>query len=134
MFYFLVSKIPIINNPNDEHNLFKVFVVGTILYLILHVYLFSHPTSNFVNNYGKYLYMIWAGDAGLTGILQKYFLKEDKKEEEKQITLDEIQYNSSPFIKKEEQKIEIEVEQEEKSNKKTSENMSDTEIPFYKSE
>ena len=113
MFYFLVSKIPIINNPNDEHNLFKVFVVGTILYLILHVYLFSHPTSNFVNNYGKYLYMIWAGDAGLTGILQKYFLKEDKKEE---------------------QKIEIEVEQEEKSNKKTSENMSDTEIPFYKSE
>lgn len=71
MFYFFVSKIPVINNPNDEHRLFKVFIVGSILYLILHAYFFSSPNSDFMDKYGKYLYYIWAGDLGLTGLLTK---------------------------------------------------------------
>jgi hypothetical protein len=130
MFYFLVSKIPIINNTNDEHRIFKVFVVGTILYLILHIYLFSHPVSERVEKYGKYLYYIWFGDAGLSGVLE--YLKGEKKESYGKITLDNIKYNirdnneqkssdNSPFLKLSEKKEKEENEQN-KDNGKTKEN------------
>lgn len=74
MFYFIVSRIPMISNV-DEGKFLRIFIIGTICYVILHAFLYSKYNENisFITNYRSYLYYLWAADIVLTGILVKFF-------------------------------------------------------------
>lgn len=73
MFYFAVSRLPIISNIEDG-KFFRVFIIGTICYIILHAFLYSdYNNSEFVKKYRSYLYYLWGADLALTGILIKVF-------------------------------------------------------------
>lgn len=74
MFYFIVSRIPMISNV-DEGKFLRIFMIGTICYVILHAFLYSKYNENidFITNYRSYLYYLWAADIVLTGILVKFF-------------------------------------------------------------
>jgi hypothetical protein len=73
MFYFLSSKVSLISNINDESRFTKIFIVGTVLYILLHAYLYSssNQSSDFIVKYSKYLYYIWGADLAITGIMTK---------------------------------------------------------------
>ena len=68
MFYYIVSKIPFISNT--ESKTIKVFVLGSIIYILLHAYInsASNANSEFLNAYGKYLYYLWALDVAIVGM------------------------------------------------------------------
>ncbi|ARF09183.1 hypothetical protein Catovirus_2_132 [Catovirus CTV1] len=74
MFYFIVSRIPIISSV-EEGKFMRIFIIGTICYLILHAFLYSayNDGSELIQNYRSYLYYLWGIDLALTGILIKFF-------------------------------------------------------------
>lgn len=80
MFYLIVSKLPIISNIQSG-KLFRIFVIGTICYIILHAFLYSGYGSNseLISKYRTYFYYVWGVDLILAGIITKFFGK--KKEE-----------------------------------------------------
>lgn len=92
MFYFVVSRIPIISNI-EEGKFFRIFIIGTICYIILHAFLYSNYNtgSEFIQNNRSYLYYLWGADLALTGILIKLFggqseeIEEDDSEDEDQL-------------------------------------------------
>src|SRR5437660_388532 len=83
MFYYLVSKLPIINSISDG-KFFKIFLIGTICYINLHAYLFSKSASGseFISKYRKYLYYIWGLDLTITGIMIKLFDNSNDNDDE----------------------------------------------------
>jgi hypothetical protein len=89
MFYYIVSKIPIISS-NDESRFFKIFIVGTILYIILHAYLFScsNKNSELISRYAGYMYYVWGADFAITGItnqMSTHKSSEEDSEDEQQV-------------------------------------------------
>lgn len=94
MFYTLTSKIPYIESDNSKRKILKIFLIGSVLYSMLHYHLFSNKSSPLYDNIKKYLYYIMIADFALS-----YFLmskkcpvnKEDKKNNiENKYTVDEI--------------------------------------------
>lgn len=73
MFYYIVSKLPFINNTDGR--LWRTFVLGTMCYLIMHAFIFSKYTENMelLQKYRNYLYYLWGTDLLITGILIKLF-------------------------------------------------------------
>jgi len=59
----------------DEGKFLRIFIIGTICYIILHAFLYSRYNENigFITNYRSYLYYLWAADIALTGVLVKFF-------------------------------------------------------------
>ena len=74
MFYYIVSKIPLIAGITDDTKLFKIFVIGTICYIILHAFLFSSigEQIEIIQKYRNYMYYLWAADLLVTGGLNKF--------------------------------------------------------------
>lgn len=71
MSYFLTSKMLKLIYDDDNDIILKTFVLGTVIYIILHCFIFSKLSSDFITNYGKYLYYIWFIDFAVTMILIK---------------------------------------------------------------
>lgn len=73
MFYFIISKIPMISKIKED-KLFKIFIIGTICYIIIHTFLYSnYNTFEYGINYRQYIYYLWCFDLILTGIIVKLF-------------------------------------------------------------
>lgn len=74
MFYFVVSRLPIISNI-DEGKMLRIFIIGTICYIIVHAFLYSNYNSGseLITKYRSYLYYMWGADLALTGIIVKFF-------------------------------------------------------------
>jgi hypothetical protein len=81
MFYLISSRLFFSKANIDKFNMFKIFVIGTILYIILHTLLYSSRFDNneIIKKYRVYLYYIWATDAILIG-LDRLFIMAAKKE------------------------------------------------------
>lgn len=179
MFYFIVSKLPIISNITDQSKLYKIMIVGSICYVILHAILYSNIGENIelIRKYRKYMYYLWGLDTVLTAGYLKFFNKnisaireideseeESKNESTHKLTREEVleklqeqdkQESSSPFIKRDElvkqksvqnQSTTVtsgqtlnhtspkQLEQMEQLNEEENgADMSDTDIPTYKS-
>src|ERR1700744_5571722 len=75
MFYFIVSKLQIITGSNDDSKVYKIFILGSICYIILHTLLFSNIGENIelVTTYRNYIYYMWVIDCLITGIIVKLF-------------------------------------------------------------
>lgn len=102
MFYFIVNRLPIISNVEDGKFL-RIFIIGTICYIILHAFLYSNYNSGseLIERYRSYLYYIWAADLALTGILIKLFgnsAEELDDEDEYDEQESELVYNAASKI------------------------------------
>jgi hypothetical protein len=70
MFYILVSRIPFIYNvPDKKDKMFRIFLIGSICYIILHGLLYSRRflENNFIQKYKLYLLYLAGIDFVLTG-------------------------------------------------------------------
>jgi hypothetical protein len=61
MFFTIISKLPALVS-DDNKKLLKIFIIGTVLYLLCHYYLFSGERSTILNNVKKYFYHVMAVD------------------------------------------------------------------------
>jgi hypothetical protein len=69
MFYTLASKIPFIQSDKSKRKILKIFIIGSVLYILLHYYLHSVPASGVIDTIKQYLYYIMPADFVLS-----YFL------------------------------------------------------------
>lgn len=61
MFYTLISKLPIISNKSNRKFL-KVFILGSVLYLLLHYWLYLDARAEFIEKLKGYIYYVMAVD------------------------------------------------------------------------
>ncbi len=69
MFYILVSRVPFIYNvPDKKDKMFRVFLIGSICYIILHGLLYSKKflENSFIQKYKSYLLYLAGIDFVLT--------------------------------------------------------------------
>lgn len=87
MFFTLAGKIPQIDSDNSKRKILKIFIIGSVLYAMLHFYVYSAQKSMLFDNIKKYLYYIMVSDFALA-----YFLMKNKKDDnqEEKYTPEEI--------------------------------------------
>lgn len=75
MFYYIVSNLPFIKSIDDDSKFFKILVIGSICYVVLHAILFSNIGENIelIKNYRKYLYYLWGADTVLSYVYVRFF-------------------------------------------------------------
>jgi hypothetical protein len=69
MFYILVSRVPFIYNvPDKKDKMFRIFLIGSICYIILHGLLYSRKflENSFIQKYKSYLLYLAGIDFVLT--------------------------------------------------------------------
>ena len=81
MFYFIINKL--LGNAHYSSRTFKVLILGSICYIILHAYLFSHSNedSEFIKRIRGYIYYMFVADALLTGTMMWLFGSPSKDED-----------------------------------------------------
>jgi hypothetical protein len=75
MFYYIVSNLPFIKSIDDDSKFFKILVIGSICYVVLHAILFSNIGENIelIKKYRKYLYYLWGADTVLSYVYVRFF-------------------------------------------------------------
>lgn len=122
MIYTAISRIPFLASDNGSSKMFKVFLMGSVLYVILHYYLFSASRGAMLDKFKSYLYYGMAADFAVAYIWATMFRAEtdkntedDKKFSEserqaimrnlqmrhQQLLLEQQKTKHSPFLKKE---------------------------------
>jgi hypothetical protein len=76
MFFTIASKLPFIDG---DKKLVKMFIIGAILYTLLHYYLFSAPRMELLDRYKQYLYYIMPFDFGIAYYLTKQSKSQDEQ-------------------------------------------------------
>jgi uncharacterized protein YhaN len=76
MLYTLVSKIPFVENDNSKKKIFKIFLIGSVLYIFLHYYLHLHAQNEILLKLRQNLYYIMVADFGIS-----WFLSSGKKQD-----------------------------------------------------
>jgi hypothetical protein len=84
MFYTLASRIPLISNSSSDGKFFKIFLVGSLIYILLHYYLYSAERWFVLEKLKTYLYYVMAIDLAVAYFLSKWNAPEDDTDEEKQ--------------------------------------------------
>jgi len=74
MFFYIINRLPIWKDIEENKRLVRVFFVGTFIYIIIHAILFSqygekNETIKVVRNYIYYMFLC---DLAMTGILNKF--------------------------------------------------------------
>jgi hypothetical protein len=81
MFYTVASKLPIL--PQDKQKkILMIFVIGSVLYALVHYYLYSSPMEGLLDQLKKYLYYIMAVDFGVSYFLSTQVGEPDIDNEE----------------------------------------------------
>ncbi len=81
MFYTITSKLPFIETDNSKRKMLKIFIIGSVLYILLHLYLYSSNMTGLLENIKQYLYYMMALDFGVA-----YFFSKNSAEEETENT------------------------------------------------
>ncbi len=138
MFYTLASRLPYIVNDNSNSKFLKIFILGSVLYVLLHYYLFSANRGDMMNMVKQYLYYAMVADLGIAYALIKLFggtseqvnkneySKDEMEEIQKQMQLARARAYQEEIIKR--QLIEQKKENEQKQdNEKDDEKDDDAE-------
>ena len=88
MFYTLISKLPIISN-NSNRKFLKVFILGSVLYVLLHYWLHSDTRPEFVEKLKGYLYFVMLVDMCVGWWFSRPTIESDDDAGEKKYTPDE---------------------------------------------
>ena len=83
MFYTLVSKIPLISGDRSNKKFFKIFIFGSIAYILLHYYLHSGEKFPLLEKLKSYLYYIMAVDLALAYYLSRSSALPDDDDEKR---------------------------------------------------
>jgi len=81
MFYIISSRIPLISSDKTERKYFKLFIVGSLLYVALHYYLNNEIRTGIPEKLRKYIYYIMGVDYSIACILLKYIKPLNPEEE-----------------------------------------------------
>jgi|688.fasta_scaffold68406_4 type IV secretory pathway VirB10-like protein len=82
MFFTIISKVPIIANDNSSSKMFKIFVIGAILYILLHYYLFIGDRGEIINKYKNYIYYVMGIDFAIAYALSVMSSSNDDEDED----------------------------------------------------
>jgi len=82
MFFTIISKVPIIADDNSSSKMFKIFVIGAILYILLHYYLFIGDRGEIINKYKNYIYYVMGIDFAIAYALSVISSSDDNNDEE----------------------------------------------------
>ena len=86
MFYTLASRVPLISNSSNR-KFFKIFLIGSIIYILLHYYLYLSERWFVLEKLKPYLYYVMVVDLAVAYFMIKwnnsseYDLDEDKQSE-----------------------------------------------------
>lgn len=144
MFYTLASKLPIISTDKSNKKFFKIFLIGSIIYILIHYYLHIKERNVVLEKLKNYMYYIMGIDLMVAYFLSKFTKSDETKEDietnytsdEKEDIMQQLQeYQRLNQLK--EQKESKNVENSDKDTKeiKTSEKQkeeSSQESPFIK--
>ena len=72
MFYIISSRIPLISSDFTKRKYFKVFVFGSVFYVLLHYFLNKQTRVGIPEKMRKYLFYIMGVDFTIACILLKY--------------------------------------------------------------
>lgn len=81
MFYTLASRIPLVSGDKTSKNFLKVFIVGSILYVYVHYYLYSGERWYVLEKLKSYLYYVMILDFIITYIIMKWNTPVEEDEE-----------------------------------------------------
>lgn len=72
MIYTIISKLPFITSDKSNRRFFKIFVFGSLLYILLHYYLYQKDQEGILDNLKTYIYYALAIDLCLAYALDKW--------------------------------------------------------------
>jgi hypothetical protein len=72
MFYIISSRIPLISSDFTKRKYFKVFVFGSVFYVLLHYFLNKQVRAGIPEKMRKFLFYIMGVDFAIACILLKY--------------------------------------------------------------
>jgi hypothetical protein len=82
MFYIISSRIPLISSDNTNRKYFKLFVTGSIFYVLIHYYLNKDVRFGLIEKFRKFIYHVMAVDLAIACILSKYIKTSKPKEKD----------------------------------------------------
>jgi len=100
MFYYLISTLYSNNSDSKDldprSKLLRIFLGGTVLYVILHSFIYSKfvESRDWIVNNRKYIYYIILSDLMITGYLTRNKLKEKKRKNK----LNKEKFNNPPLM------------------------------------
>jgi len=73
MFYTIISKLPFISSDKSSRKIFKIFVFGSLLYILLHYYLFLNAQEGMLDMLKTYIYYAMVADLVTVYALETWF-------------------------------------------------------------
>ena len=89
MFYAIASKIPFIESDKSKRKILKIFIIGSVLYVLLHYYLYSSPMNGMLSTVKQYLYYLMFVDFGIAYFLSSQTVQEENEEDSEDGQLNE---------------------------------------------
>lgn len=80
MFYTLISKIPLISGDRTNKKFFKIFIFGSIAYILLHYYLHSGKNNEIMEKIKAYLYYAMVVDLMMAYYLSRPSIEDDESD------------------------------------------------------
>jgi hypothetical protein len=134
MFYTIVSRIPYIISTNSK-KFFKIFLLGSILYILVHYYLFSGVYNAVFEAIKHYLYYIMGADLIVAFIWSKLSRKSPDTNTIEFVKDNKDKDNDNDVMKQIAELKALQREQDENNNDskifKKDEN-TESEIPLFK--
>lgn len=135
MVYTIISRLPFITSDKSNKRFFKIFVFGSLLYVLLHYYIFQKDQEGILETVKMYLYYAMALDLCLAYALDQFFgtpIEENKKTNDE---LPNSQTQKSPTKQQTQQipqqtqlmKEQTQVQNRQQANKYTPEQMAELE-------
>ena len=72
MFYIIASRIPLVYSDPTNRKFLKIFVIGSLLYICIHYYLYLETRSNIIEKIKSKLLFVMAGDFLIACTLAKF--------------------------------------------------------------
>ena len=91
MFYIITSRIPLISHDNTNRKYFKLFVLGSAIYAVVHYYLYKELRAGFIEKIKKFLYHVMVIDFIIASVLLKYLKIANPEEENEDVVTDKKQ-------------------------------------------
>lgn len=94
MFFTIISRIPALASE-DTNKFLKIFIIGAVLYLLCHYYLFSMEATGLLVNVKKYYYYLMGADFVIAYLATTFLTskKDEDKEKEKENDNEDKKYS-----------------------------------------
>lgn len=91
MFYNIISKIPKIVEATKKKKMLYILIIGTLIYIIIHAFLFSKQSESIgvITKYRNYVYLVMLLDFGIMYMTLKEDTPKENKPEPKKVEVSE---------------------------------------------